>query len=63
MAITPGTSEVVKIPAGQIFSSTSTIASYTLNPCSPLEAGRQVVGAGIQQRATEGSSISGATST
>jgi hypothetical protein len=61
MSITPGTSEVVKIPATQIFSSGNTIASYTLNPCSPLEAGRQVVGNGIQQRATDGSSISGAT--
>ena len=63
MAITPGTSQVVKIPAGQVFSSTSTIVSYTLNPCSPLEAGRQVVGNGVLDRATTGSSISGATAT
>jgi hypothetical protein len=61
VAITPGTSEVVKIPATQIFSSGSSVASYTLNPCSPLEAGRLVVGNGVQDRATTGSSISGAT--
>lgn len=60
MAITPGTSKVVKIPT-QHFGSSSSVASYTLNPCSPLEAGRQVVGNGIQQYATDGSSISGAT--
>jgi hypothetical protein len=63
MAITPGTSKVVKLPATQVFSSSSTIASYTLNPCSPLEAGRQVVGNGVLDRATNGSSISGATAT
>ena len=57
MAITPGTSKVVKIPAGQVFSATSTVASYTLNPMSPLEAGRQVVGNGVLDRATNGSSI------
>ena len=61
MSITPGTSEVVKIPATQIFSSSSSVASYTLNPCSPLEAGRLVVGNGVQDRGTIGSSISGAT--
>lgn len=61
MAITPGTSKVVKIPATQVFGSSSSVASYTLNPCSPLEAGRQVVGNGVLDRATTGSSISGAT--
>ncbi len=63
MAITPGTSKVVKVPAGQVFSVNGTIASYTLNPCSPLEACRQVVGNGVLDRATNGSSISGATAT
>lgn len=61
MAITPGTSQVVKLPAGRVFSTTSTVASYTLNPCSPLEAGRQVTGSGVLSRATAGSTISGAT--
>lgn len=61
MAITPGTSQVVKLPAGQVFGSGKTVASYTLNPMSPLEAGRQVTGSGVLSRATAGSTISGAT--
>jgi hypothetical protein len=61
MAITPGTSQVVKIPT-QHFGASSSVSSYTLNPCSPLEAGRQVVGNGVLNYATPGSSISGATS-
>ncbi len=61
MAITPGTSKVVKLPAGKVFGSSNTVASYTLNPMSQLECGRQVTGNGVLDRATNGSTISGAT--
>ena len=52
MSINPGTSEVVKVtePAGIISE------SQTLNPLTPVEYGRTVSG-GVEDDATEGSSI------
>ena len=49
--INPGTSEVVSIDPG-----IGTVESQTLNPPSPVEVGRTVVG-GVEADATEGSSL------
>jgi hypothetical protein len=49
--INPGTSEVVSIDPG-----IGTVESQTLNPPSPVEVGRTVVG-GVADDATEGSSL------
>ena len=49
--INPGTSEVVTVNPG-----VGTVQSQTLNPPSPVEVGRTVVG-GVEADATEGSSL------
>ena len=49
--INPGTSEVVYLNPG-----VGTVQSQTLNPPTPVEVGRTVVG-GIEADATEGSSL------
>ena len=70
MSIAPGSSRVVTIggasaapnsPNGKIFSSTSTVKSFTLNPNTPLEYGRALSGAGGLDRASSASSIAGNT--
>jgi hypothetical protein len=70
MSIAPGSSRVVTIggasaapnsPNGKIFSSTSTVKSFTLNPLSPLEYGRSLSGTGGLDRASSASSIAGNT--
>ena len=70
MSIAPGSSRVVtrggsaaapNSPNGKIFGSTKTIKSFTINPMSPLEAGRSVAGTGILDRASAASSIAGNT--
>jgi len=70
MSIAPGSSRVVTIggsaaapnvPNGKIFSSTSTVKSFTLNPNTPLEYGRSLSGAGGLDRASSASSIAGNT--
>lgn len=49
--INPGTSEVVVINPG-----VGSVRSQTLNPTTPVEVGRTVVG-GVEADATEGSSL------
>jgi len=49
--INPGTSEVVTVNPG-----VGTVQSQTLNPTTPVEVGRTVVG-GVEGDATEGSSL------
>jgi hypothetical protein len=70
MSIAPGSSRVVTVggasaapnaPNGKIFGSTRTVKSFTLNPGSPLEAGRGLSGAGELDRASVVSSIAGNT--
>ena len=70
MSIAPGSSRVVTMggasaapnaPNGKIFGSTRTVKSFTLNPGSPLEAGRGLSGAGELDRASVASSIAGNT--
>lgn len=70
MSIAPGSSRVVTIggasaapnsPNGKIFSSTKSIKSFTINPFTPLEAGRALTGAGELDRASVASSIAGNT--
>ena len=70
MSIAPGSSRVVTMggtaaapnsPNGKIFGSTRTVKSFTLNPGSPLEAGRGLSGAGELDRASAASSIAGNT--
>lgn len=69
MSIAPGASRVVTIggataapnsPNGKLFRTTNTVKSFTINPCSPMEAGRAVSG-GIADRATSASTIAGNT--
>ena len=69
MSIAPGSSRVVTVggsaaapntPYGKVFGSSKTVKSVTLNPSSPLEYGRTVVG-GEALKATAASTISGAT--
>jgi hypothetical protein len=70
MSIVPGSSRVVTIggsaaapnsPNGKLFGTTKTVKSFTLNPASPLEAGRSLTGAGELDRATAASTIAGNT--
>jgi len=70
MSIVPGSSRVVtnggsaaapNAPNGKIFGTTKTVKSFTLNPSSPLEAGRSLTGAGRLDRATAASTIAGNT--
>jgi hypothetical protein len=70
MSMIPGSSRVVTLggasaapnaPNGKIFGSTKTVKSFTLNPCSPLESGRAMTGAGELDRASAASSIAGNT--
>jgi hypothetical protein len=69
MSQSPGISRVVthggsaaapNTPYGKLFGTSKTIKSVTLNPRSPLENGRTVQG-GISLKATNATSISGAT--
>jgi hypothetical protein len=70
MSIAPGSSRVVTMggasaapnnPNGKIFGSTKDVKSFTINPFSPLEAGRTVSGNGVLDRASSASSIAGNT--
>lgn len=70
MSIAPGSSRVVTMggetaapnsPNGKIFGSTKSVKSFTINPFSPLEAGRSVSGTGILDRASSASTIAGNT--
>ena len=58
MPLTPGTSELVTIPAAQAVGG---VKSITLNPFGPVEAGRPTPAGGVKLRASAGSSISGTT--
>ncbi len=69
MSIAPGSSRVVTIggasaapnnPNGKIFGTGKTVKSFTINPRSPMEAGRAVSG-GVADRATAASTIAGNT--
>lgn len=71
MSIAPGSSRVVTIggasaapnsPNGKIFGPNKSIKSFTINPFTPLEAGRALTGAGELDRASVSSSIAGNTS-
>lgn len=70
MSIVPGSSRVVTIggasaapnsPNGKIFGSTKSVKSFTINPGSPLEAGKALSGTGELDRASAASSIAGNT--
>lgn len=70
MSIAPGSSRVVTMggataapntPNGKIFGSSKSVKSFTMNPMSPLEAGKAVSGTGVLDRASAASSIAGNT--
>ena len=70
MSIAPGSSRVVTMggataapntPNGKIFGTTKSVKSFTVNPNSPLEAGRAVSGTSILDRASSASSVAGNT--